>query len=118
MEEEPLLPGGPAPTDGKLPLAYIYQPAPSAMQSALARRPPGWLLEFEARERREIEPLMGWTNSRDPFASIYRARFPDRQSAIDFAERHGWRYVAQPPPVRGFRTKSYADNFRYCPPGA
>ena len=118
MEEEPLLPGGPAPTDGKLPLAYIYQPAPSAMQSALARRPPGWLLEFEARERREIEPLMGWTSSRDPFASIYRARFPDRQSAIDFAERHGWRYLAQPPPVRGFRIKSYSDNFRYRPPGA
>jgi len=63
MEEEPLLPGGPAPTDGKLPLAYIYQPAPSAMQSALARRPPGWLLEFEPLERREIEPLMGWTRS-------------------------------------------------------
>jgi len=118
MEEEPLLPGGPAPTDGKLPLAYIYQPAPSAMQSALARRPPGWLLEFEPRERREIEPLMGWTSSRDPFASIYRARFPDRQSAIDFAERHGWRYVAQSPPVRGFRIKSYADNFRYRPPVA
>ena len=35
MEEEPRLPGSEVPTDGKLPLAYIYQPSPSAMQSAL-----------------------------------------------------------------------------------
>jgi hypothetical protein len=55
---------------------------------------------------------MGWTASRNPFTSFYRLRFPDRKSAIDFAERHGWKYVAQPPPVRSFLIKSYADNFR------
>ena len=112
MQEEPLLPGSLAPTDGRLPLAYIYQPAPSAMQSVLAGRQPEWVLEFEPRDRKEIEPLMGWTASRNPFTSFYRLRFPDRQSAIDFAERHGWKYVAQPPPVRSFRIKSYADNFQ------
>jgi hypothetical protein len=112
MEQEPLLPGSPAATGGELPLAYIYQPSPSAMQSALTGRPPEWVLEFEPWDRKEVEPLMGWTASRDPFTSFYRLRFPDRQSAIEFAERHGWRYVAQPPPVRSFRVKSYADNFR------
>jgi len=112
MQEEPLLPGSLAPTDGRLPLAYIYQPAPSAMQSVLAGRQPEWVLEFEPRDRKEIEPLMGWTASRNPFTSFYRLRFPDRRSAIEFAERHGWKYVAQPPPVRSFRIKSYADNFR------
>ncbi|MGC1886852.1 MAG: NADH dehydrogenase ubiquinone Fe-S protein 4 [Stellaceae bacterium] len=55
---------------------------------------------------------MGWTATRDPFTSFYRLRFPDRQSAIEFAERHGWKYVAPPPPVRSVRIKSYADNFR------
>jgi ETC complex I subunit conserved region len=55
---------------------------------------------------------MGWTATRDPFTSFYRLRFPDRQSAIEFAERHGWKYVAAPPPVRSLRIKSYADNFR------
>ena len=112
MEEEPLLPGSAAATGGELPLAYIYQPSPSAMQSALTGRRSEWVLEFETWERKEVEPLMGWTGSRDPFTSFYRLRFPDRQSAIDLAERHGWRYVAQPPPVRSFRIKSYADNFR------
>jgi NADH dehydrogenase ubiquinone Fe-S protein 4 len=50
--------------------------------------------------------------TRDPFTSFYRLRFPDRQSAIEFAERHGWKCVAPPPPVRCFRIKSYAHNFR------
>ena len=49
MEEEALLPGGSTPTDGKLPPAHIYQPAPSAMQSSLAGRPREWVLEFEPR---------------------------------------------------------------------
>lgn len=112
MSEEPLLPGSSVPTDGNLPLARIYQPSPSAMQSALTERRRGWVLEFEPWQRKEIEPLMGWTATCDPFTSFYGLRFPDRQSAIDFAERHGWKYLAQPPPVRSFRIKSYADNFR------
>ena len=112
MQEEPLLPGSLALSDGRLPLAYIYQPSPSAMQSALAGRHPEWVLEFEPWDRKAVEPLMGWTATRDPFTSFYRLRFPDRQSAIEFAERHGWRYIAQPLPVRSFRIKSYADNFR------
>ena len=112
MEEEPLLPGTPEPADGKLPMAYIYQPSPSAMQSPLAGRAREWVLEFEPWDRKEVEPLMGWTATRDPFTSSYRLRFSDRQSAIDLAERHGWRYVTQPPPVRSFPIKSYADNFR------
>jgi hypothetical protein len=113
MEEEPRLPGGPAAaTAGELPLAYICQPSPSAMQSALTGRRPEWVLEFEPWERKEVEPLMGWTATRDPFTSFYRLRFPHRQSAIEFAELHGWKYVAPPPPVRSFRIKSYADNFK------
>ena len=93
-----------------MPLAYIYQPAPSPTQSGRARSE--WVLEFEPASPPEIEPLMGWIGSRDPFAHI-RLRFPDRQSAIEFAERQGWPYVVQEPPPRRFRPKSYADNFRY-----
>jgi hypothetical protein len=93
-----------------LPRAYIYQPAPSPTQSGRGRRE--WVLEFEPSSPPEIEPLMGWISSRDPFAHI-RMRFPNRQSAIEFAERQGWPYVVQDPPVRRFRPKSYADSFRY-----
>ena len=53
-----------------------------------------WVLEFEPSSPPEIAPLMGWTASSDPFGQI-RLRFPDRQSAIEFAERQGWRYVVR-----------------------
>jgi hypothetical protein len=98
------------PAPGQLPLAYIYQPAPSPTQSAPGRKE--WVLEFEPSSPPEIEPLMGWIASRDPFAHL-RLRFPDQQSAIEFAEKQGWPYVVQNPPVRRFRPRSYADNFRY-----
>jgi hypothetical protein len=70
------------------------------------------VLEFEPSSPPEIEPLMGWIGSRDPFAHI-RLRFPDRQSAIQFAERQGWPYVVQDSPVRRVRPKNYADALRY-----
>ena len=106
----PLLPGTSMPAPGPLPLACIYQPAPAPTQSAPGRTE--WVLEFEPASPPAIEPLMGWVSSRDPFAHI-RLRFPDRQSALAFAEKQGWPYVVQNPPVRRFRPKSYADNFRY-----
>ena len=108
--KQPLVPGTSMPASGPLPLAYIYQPVPSPTQSGRARWE--WVLEFEPSSPPEIEPLMGWISSRDPLAHI-RLRFPDRQSAIEFAEKQGWPYVVQNPPVRRFRPKSYADNFRY-----
>jgi hypothetical protein len=54
MQEASLQPGSLAPTDGRLPLAYMYQPAPSAMQSSLTARPRAWVLEFEPCDRKEI----------------------------------------------------------------
>ena len=108
--DKPLLPGSEEPADGQLPLAYIYYPAPSAMQSALVQKAQ-WVVEFEPCGRREIEPLLGWVSSRDPFASISRLRFPDLQSAVDFAERHGWRCLVRNP-LRCIRPQSYADNFK------
>jgi hypothetical protein len=72
-----------------------------------------WILEFEPWIARELEPLMGWTSSRDPFSPTPRLRFPDRQSAIKFAERRGWQYAVEDPPARRPNPKSYADRFRY-----
>ncbi len=106
------LPGSSMPADVAVPVARIYQPAPSPMQSApFGKR--DWILEFAPGSPRDIEPLMGWTSGQDPFASINRLHFPDLESAIAFAERQGWRYILREPAVRPFRPKSYADNFRY-----
>ena len=109
--ETPLLPGTAEPADGGLPDAYVYRPPRSAMQSGTAHTGE-WILEFEPASRLQPEPLMGWSSTRDPFGSMFQLRFIDRQSAIDFAERHGWTYLVRNPPPRHFRPKRYADNFR------
>jgi hypothetical protein len=113
---EPRLPGTAVPAPGWVPLVYIYQPAPSPTQSGRARSKE-WVLEFEPTDPPEIDPLTGWIGSDDPFAHI-QLRFPDRQRAIDFAERQGWRYEVRDPAVPRFQQKSYADNFRYQVAGA
>lgn len=108
----PRLPGTSMPAIGELPLVYIYRPAPSATQGGAARSQ-DWVLEFSRWAAAEIEPLMGWAGSRDPLASALRLRFPNRESAIAFAEQQGWTYLVRDPPMRRFRPKSYADNFKY-----
>jgi hypothetical protein len=52
------------------------------------------VLEFEPSRPPRIEPLMGYTSSDDPYRSI-RLKFPDRDSAIAFAERQDWHYIVR-----------------------
>lgn len=75
-----------------VPTAIIYRPARSAMTSA--PRPNYWVLEFEPSRPPQIEPLMGHISSDDPYRPI-RLKFPDRDSAVDFAERQDWRYIVR-----------------------
>ncbi|WP_041375350.1 NADH dehydrogenase ubiquinone Fe-S protein 4 [Polymorphum gilvum] len=75
-----------------VPNAIIYRPARSAMTSA--PRPNYWILEFEPSRPPHIEPLMGYTSSDDPYRPI-RLKFPDRESAVAFAERQDWRYIVR-----------------------
>jgi hypothetical protein len=81
------------------------------MQSGPARTKE-WLLEYEPESPREIDPLMGWTSSRDMKAQISLA-FHTKEEAIAYAERNGIPYrLAEPTPRRLVR-QSYADNFRF-----
>jgi len=73
-----------------VPVAVIYRPARSAMQSG--PRPRHWVLEFEPARRVAVEPLMGWTTSDDPYRPI-RLTFPDKEAATAFAERQDWTYI-------------------------
>ena len=87
----PKIPGTDLPS-WDVPTAIIYRPARSAMTSA--PRPNYWILEFEPSRPPQIEPLMGHTSSDDPYRPI-RLKFPDRDSAVDFAERQDWRYIVR-----------------------
>ena len=75
-----------------VPTAIIYRPSRSATQSG--PRPRHWILEFEPAASPESEPLMGWTATDDPYRPI-RLSFPDRESAIDYAERQDWDYIVR-----------------------
>jgi hypothetical protein len=99
------LPGIETTAIGPPPLVRIYVPARSPMQSG--RRRYKWVLEFELSRPKIIEPLMGWTSSEDPLETMSRLQFADWQSAIDFALRHGWPYIAhEPTPMREQGTSS------------
>jgi hypothetical protein len=92
-------------------VARIYKPARTAMQSGPARTRE-WVLVFEPETPREIEPLMGWTSSRDMKGQV-RLSFDSKEEAVAYAERNGLPYrVMEPKPRRAVR-KSYADNFRF-----
>jgi len=92
-------------------LARIYRPAKTAMQSgnAKSRR---WLLEWEPEAPREVDPLMGWTSSRDMRSQV-RLWFSSRDEAVAYAKRNGIAYRVIEPKPRHVTPKSYADNFRF-----
>lgn len=88
-----------------LPVARIYQPPRSVMQSGPGRQ--DWILEFEPYRPLKADPYTGWTSSDDPYRHISLS-FPDRESAEAFAERQGWAYeVRLPPPERRDRNRLY-----------
>ncbi|WP_084462750.1 ETC complex I subunit [Oceanibaculum pacificum] len=98
------------------PAVRIYRPARSVMQAGRARTKK-WVLEFEPRYATEIEPLMGWTSSRDTLQQV-KLTFPSKERAVAFAERQGWPYTVIEPHEPKIRPKSYADNFRWQHPPA
>ena len=91
--------------------ARIYQPAKMAMQSGSAKTR-DWVVRFEPKAARHIDPLMGWTSSSDTDQQV-KLRFPTREAAVAYCEKHGMDYHVQEPRQRKFKVKSYSDNFRY-----
>ena len=70
-----------------------------------------WLLESEPAPK-EIDPLMGWTSSRDTMSQV-RLSFDSCEDAVAYAEKQGWLYSVEQPKERAVRPKAYADNFAY-----
>jgi hypothetical protein len=91
--------------------ARIYQPPKTAMQSGHANTH-HWLLEFEPSGPRTHDPLMGWISSADTETQI-RLRFPTREAAMAYAERHAIPYDLELPTEPRFRPKVYAENFQF-----
>ncbi len=90
--------------------ARIYRPAKTAMQSGTAKN--RWLLEYEPETPREVEPLMGWTSSRD-MKSQLKLWFDSAEEAVAYAERNGIPYILQTPAEAKRHGLSYSDNFKF-----
>jgi hypothetical protein len=106
----PLVPGGALPFGGApLPVVRIHRQDRAVTQSGPGRQ--RWVLEFAPSAPPPVDPLTGWIGSTDPL-SLVRLEFPDRDSAVAFAERHGWRYELAEPPPRRSRWRSRADQLR------
>jgi ETC complex I subunit conserved region len=70
-----------------------------------------WILEFEPSDRQAPDPLMGWPGSSDTQRQL-RMRFPSREAAEAYAQRHEISYAVQPEQDRALKIQTYADNFR------
>ena len=88
----------------------IFTPAKTAMQSGRGKTT-DWLLESEPAPK-EIDPLMGWTGSRNTMEQV-QMWFLTLDEAKAHAEKHGWQYTVEQPKVREIKPKAYADNFAY-----
>lgn len=90
--------------------ARIYQKPKNAMQSGRATSH-DWFLEYEPREAKHADPLMGWAGSGDTRQQL-RLRFDTLDAAQAYAAKHGIEAVVIPAAPRVLKLQAYADNFR------
>jgi len=90
--------------------ARIYQRPKNAMQSGRARTQE-WVLEYEPRARKKLDPFTGWSGSNDTRQQVQLV-FATQDEAQSYATRHGLSATLVPTPPRRLKLQSYADNFR------
>ena len=93
-------------------LARIFRPAKTAMQSGKGKTH-DWVLEFEPKDARRADPLMGWTQTGDTESSQVRLAFETKEEAVRYADQHGIAFqLIDPKPAKRI-IKAYADNFAF-----
>ena len=91
--------------------AKIYSPARSATTSGAAKTG-HWVLEFDREAPKTVEPLMGYTSSRDMLSQV-KLTFDSQEEAVAYAEREGIAYRVEAAKAPRKHRRAYADNFRY-----
>jgi len=91
------------------PIARIYRPGKTAMQSGRAKTKE-WVLDFGADATRKPDPLMGWTASGNTLDQV-ELSFDTKEEAVAFAKARGWAFQV----IEGRKpkriVKTYAENF-------
>ncbi len=91
--------------------AKIYRPAKNAMQSGKAKTHL-WVLEFDQSEPRKVDPVFGYTSSRDMLQQV-KLTFETLEQAEDYAKRKGIEYRVIQPKETTPKAVSYTDNFKF-----
>lgn len=91
------------------PLAKIYQPAKTAMQSGKGKTR-YWLLEYEKPSAGRPDALMGWNSMPDTIAQV-KLRFASKEEAVAYAAAKKLDYVVKEPKKPVVPPKAYAENF-------
>ena len=90
----------------------IYKPAKTAMQSG-QRNTKEWVLESEPSPK-EIDPLMGWTSSRDTMQQV-QLYFATLDEAKAYAEKNGWQLHHRAAACAARQTQGLCRQFRLQP---
>lgn len=90
--------------------ARIYRPSPSVTQSGAAIYDK-WVLEFEPAKPRTIDPIMGWTSTKDANSQI-KLSFDSLDEAKAYADRKGVPYDVKREKTKRRHMQTYADNFK------
>ncbi len=88
----------------------IYKPTKNAMQSGKGNSRQ-WILEFDPKTAKSLDPLMGWTSSADTQTQL-RLTFPTAEAAIAYARENNLAYDLAKPQDRSLKIRAYAENFR------
>ena len=91
--------------------ARIFRPARTAMSSGTAKTR-NWVLEYVSDSAREVDPLMGWTSSRDTQAQVTLS-FETKEQALAYAKENGIDATVVEPQIRkpNIRPGGYGENF-------
>lgn len=94
-----------------MPIAKIFQPAKSAMQSGRAKSI-NWVLEFDSETPKIRDDLMGWCSSSDMLKQV-RILFSSKAEAVSFAKKNKLSFRVLEPKIRRNKIQSYSDNFAF-----
>ena len=91
------------------PLAKIFQPAKTAMQSGKARTKK-WRLEYAPPAPMTPDALMGWNTMPDTIAQVH-LHFATKEEAIAYATAKRIAFEVIEPHKPSVPPKAYAENF-------
>ena len=93
--------------------ARIYQKSKTAMQSGV-KNSGYWVLEFEQKDGKPIDPLMKWVGSDDTSSQV-SINFSSKENAIDYAKKNNIIFVLDDAKIKKYniRKGGYGENFDY-----